>query len=299
MATKVSLDYGQTIFNLAWFVAQEEGLFAKEGLEVEFVRARDRDTSLPPEVDPTKVHPFWRHAPFEEGEAQVFEACEWGQVSRSHASTIGGRIIMLRSAMVSQAILVRPDSPLAHPAGLRNKSVAVNFHASSHYVTLQLLEGFMERDEIKVLHFGQARARYEAMMRGAADAATLSEPYIALAEKQGCHLVAEAFFPGAEIVAPDMDDETLEAANRAIVKAVDLINEDKRKYVHHLVEDLPKDLGPLEEEDFQLWRMRYIHPKPYPPEQFERTRAWMLSWGLIPEDACFESIVDNRIGVIR
>jgi hypothetical protein len=44
------------------------------------------------------------------------------------------------------------------------------------------------------------------MMSGAADAATLSEPYIALAEKQGCHLVAEAFFPGAEIVAPDMDE---------------------------------------------------------------------------------------------
>lgn len=299
MPTKISLDYGQTIFNLAWFVAREEGLFAKEGIEVEFVRARDRDTSLPPEMDPAKVHPFWRHSPFEDGEAQVFEACEWGQVSRSRASTIGGRIIQMRSAMVSQAIFTRPDSPISHPQALRNKAIAVNFHASSHYVTLSLLEGFMARDEIKVLHFGQARARYEAMMSGAADAATLSEPYIALAEKQGCQLIAEAFFPGAEIAAPDLDDDTLEAANRAIVKAVDLINANKRKYVHHLVEDLPKDLGPLTVEDFQLDRIRYIHPKPYPPDQFERTRAWMLSWGLIDEDACFDNIVDSRIGVVR
>jgi len=42
---------------------------------------------------------------------------------------------------------------------LRNKTIAVNFHAGSHFLTLQLLEGFMAREEIKVVHMGQARLR--------------------------------------------------------------------------------------------------------------------------------------------
>ncbi len=66
MAKKIINEYSQAVFNLPWLVAQEEGLFAKEGLEVEFIRSRERDASLPPEADPTKVDPFWRHAPFEE-----------------------------------------------------------------------------------------------------------------------------------------------------------------------------------------------------------------------------------------
>ena len=56
----------------------------------------------------------------------------------------------LRPALVSQAIVVRPDSPLTRVQTLRYKTIAVNFHAGSHYLTLQLLEGFMEREAIQV-----------------------------------------------------------------------------------------------------------------------------------------------------
>src|SRR5919204_4702366 len=78
MARKIISEYGQAVFNLPWLVAQEEGLFAEEGLEVEFVRGRERDPQLAAETNPQQVHPFWRHAPFEERTAQVFNACEWG-----------------------------------------------------------------------------------------------------------------------------------------------------------------------------------------------------------------------------
>ena len=37
---KVTNEYSQAVFNLPWLVAQEEGLFAAEGIEVEFLRAR-------------------------------------------------------------------------------------------------------------------------------------------------------------------------------------------------------------------------------------------------------------------
>ena len=296
MAKKITNEYSQAVFNLPWLVAQDEGLFAQEGLEVEFIRSRERDSRLPPESDPAKVDPFWRHAPFEEFAAQSFNACEWGQIRRSHDSNVGGRIITLRPAVVSQALFVRPDSPITHPSMLRNKTIAVNFHAGSHFLTLQLLEGFMAREDIKVVHMGQALLRYQSMMDGLVDAAMLMEPFIAWADKTRCNLIVEAHYAGSEMLAPDMEPETVLALDRAIRGAVKLINADKKKYLHYIIADLPSELGILQVEDFRLERLKYVEPRPYPEEGFERTRAWMLSWGLVPEAATFEDLVDNRIG---
>lgn len=46
MARKIITEYSQAVFNLHWLVAQEEGLFAAEGLEVEFIRGRDRSADV-------------------------------------------------------------------------------------------------------------------------------------------------------------------------------------------------------------------------------------------------------------
>src|SRR5262245_59464036 len=151
---RITNEFSQAVFNLPWLVAQEEGLFAQEDIEVEFLRARQWDTTRAPEPDPQQVDPFWRHAPFEERAAAAFNACEWGQVHRSQISAVGGRIIQLRAAVACQAIFVPPDSAITHPQALRRKTIAVNFHAGSHYLTLQLLEGFMEREAIRVVHLG-------------------------------------------------------------------------------------------------------------------------------------------------
>jgi NitT/TauT family transport system substrate-binding protein len=294
---QVTNEFSQAVFNLPWLVADEEGLFAQEDIEVEFLRSRQWDPTRGPEPDPRQVDPFWRHAPFEERAAASFNACEWGQIHRSQVSEVGGRIIQLRATVACQTIFVRPDSPITHPQALRDHTIAVNFHAGSHYLTLQLLEGFMEREAIKVVHLGQAQRRYEAMMDGTVDAAMLMEPYIALAEKQGCHEVVSGFYVGSEMFAPAVDPETAAGLNRAIKKAVHLINADKRKYVHHLIADLPPEMRSLlTPEDFHLPRLRYIEPRPYPAEEFERTYRWMRSWDLIAEGASYDRLVDARVG---
>jgi NitT/TauT family transport system substrate-binding protein len=299
MARKIRTELVGAVFSLPWLVADKEGLFSQEDIEVEFLPGRERDPNLALETDPSAVDPFWRHAPFEERAVEFFNACEWGQIRRSERSDVGGRIVWMRPAVVSQGIFVRPDSSILHPQGLRNKTVAVNFHAGSHYLALQMLEGFMERDEIKVVHLGQPRLRYEAMLDGRVEAAALMEPYIALAEKTGCNLIAEAYYSGSEMAAPGVDATTFEAIHRAVGKAVKLINADKRKYLHHIIADLPADLGSLSAEDFRLSRLRYVEPRPYPAGEFEKTQAWMASWGLIPPEASFADLVDNRIAASR
>ena len=295
MTQKIKNEFSQAVFNLPWLVADAEGLFAQEGIEVEFMRARSWDPDRAPEADPTKVDPFWRHAPFEEQAADSFNACEWGQVRRASDNAIGARILNLRPALASQAIFARPDSDITHPSALRNKTVAVNFHAGSHYLMLQLLEGFMPRDEIKAIHKGEAKLRFRAMMDGTVDAAMLMEPFIAIAEKAGCTLVVEGFYAGSEMLSPQLDQTTVDGIHRAVTKAVKLINADKKKYLHYIMEDIPEEYGPLAPEDFRLSRLRYVDPRPYPQEEFQRTYDWMMSWNLIREDATFESLMDSRV----
>ena len=94
-----------------------------------------------------------------------------------------------------------------------------------------------------------------------------------------------------------MDAETAAALNRTIIKAVSLINADKRKYLHHLIADLPAEhQAVVTPEDFHLPRLRYIEPRPYPVQEFERTYQWMRSWNLVPEGATYDRLVDARIG---
>lgn len=297
MLKQITSEYHQSIYNLPWLVAQAEGIFAREGLEVSFVRATTHNPTIQPVWDPKAVDPNWNHVPFENGASQTYSACEWGQIRRSSESQVGGRIAMLRPTIVSQALFVRPDSSITDPHDLRNKSIAVNFHAGSHYLALQVLDGFMDRDQIKVVHYGSAQDRFQALLDGRVDATIVMEPYIAIAEKAGCQLIFEAFLNGSEISSPEIDQETFDAINRALTDAVRRINAAKRDYVHYLIEDVPAELGPVTADDFRLDRIRCVPPRPYPPEDFERTRAWMLSWGLLSETACFEDLVDNRVGV--
>lgn len=300
--TKVISEATGPIFNLPWLVARDEGLFDEVGIDVEF-RARDLEAPVPDqkfETDPSRISTLGAHL-FEEDQAvEIYRACEWGQIARSHDSRRGGRIIGKRSAVASQAIIALPDSGIVHPQDLRNKTVGVSFHHGSHYLAIQMLEGFLEDDEINVVNIAGGGGRYEPLLNREVDAVALMEPWITLAEKQGLINVIEAHYVGSEIASDDVDPETFDRVNSALRKAVALINQDKRKYVHYFVEALPEKYRNLvTEDDFRLGRLRYVDPAPYPVEQFQKTYDWMVKWGLIAPDANFEDLVDNRIAAAR
>jgi NitT/TauT family transport system substrate-binding protein len=293
---KISSDIaGGAVFSLPWLVARDEGLFAKENLAVDLVRSPRRKERL--QRSPNQVDSRGNHLLFEQGRAQFHRGCEWGQIRRASDSRLGGRVISQRSAVVSQAIIVRGDSPYTHPQDLRNVSVGVHFHAGSQYLTLQMLEGFLSRDEIKVIHIPVSAHRYKALRDKEVDAVTLPEPWISLAEKQKCKLICEAYCVGSEVASPDIDPETYAAIGRALSKAVRLINRNKKKYLHYFIADVPRGLGSLRSADFRLSRLRYVAPVPYPAEEFQRAYEWMRSWGLIRPGVTFDRLVDNRIAL--
>jgi NitT/TauT family transport system substrate-binding protein len=293
--TKVVNEISSPVFSLPWLVARQEGLFEQEGLDIEFVNARPQEGYRLAE-DPEAVPSIAHHRPFEEGQAAIYRACEWGQIRRSYDSARGGRIAGKRSAIGIQALFSAAGSPFTHPQTLRNQRIGVIFHTGMHYAALQMLEGFLKRDEIKVVHFTNAREAYEAITSGEVAASSIMEPWITIAEKQGLQKIIETHYVGSEIASPELDASTWEKIVRVLKRAVGLINADKRKYLHHLIDPLPPQYRSLiTPDDFHLPRLRYVDPAPYTREEFEQTREWLVGWGLVRNDAAFDDLVKNKI----
>ena len=294
---KVVVESAEAVLGLHWFVARDHTV-SDEGLEIEIITPGIKtkfEWSDPRSRDHHLVTATNFQKAFEEGRADIYRACEWGQIRRSYDNP-NGPIVARRPAMVYQGIYARPDSPINAPIALGGKSVGVQFHQGSHYATLSMLEGFLPREEINVVHAGTVPERYESVMDGEVEAATLMEPWVTLAEKQGCKLLVGTFYQGTENATRAMDQETFEALIRAVNKAVVLINQDKKRYLHYLLNEIPEKYArQLEPDDFYLPRLRYVETVPYSEEEFERAYNWMRSWDLVGENAEYDSLVSNRI----
>jgi NitT/TauT family transport system substrate-binding protein len=296
---KVVSEVSGTVFSLPYYVARDEGYFADEGLELTFVKRGQGDTatrSVELIEDHHLVSSFGGKSPFEEGETSLYRACEWGQVRRSYDSGRGGQVVAKRSAVATQAIVVRPDSPANIPADLANVPVGVNFHHGSHYIAIQLLQGFLPKEEINIVHV-EGPGRFQALQEGSVDAIATMEPWITVAEKLGYKIIAEAHYVGLEVAASDLDPETFNAINRAVSRAARQLTVDPYPYLHYLIADVPPEVVSLVPADFTRNRLRYVDPAPYSQADFDRTYNWMIEWGLIGADSSFESLVDNRVAI--
>jgi NitT/TauT family transport system substrate-binding protein len=295
---KTRIEVNNAVFSLPYHVAKEEGYFAAEGYDVELVPAgsgRDRDKEVPvqPIEDHRLVKSYGWHEGIEKGEFCMYRACEWGQIRRTQDSARNARVISKRAAIATQAIVVRADSPCNVPQDLSGRTVAVNFHAGSHYITLSMLGGSMnDKKEVRAVHVGGPRQRLRFLEEGKVEAAAVMEPWITVAAKRGHKIVCEAFYEGAEVATPEVDPEMYAAINRAIVRAVERINADIRPYLKYLIREVPADVAQLTVDDFYLPRFRYVAPRPYTREEYEHLHDWMLNWGLLDADSDYDRIVN-------
>ena len=287
---KLVLETTSPFQGLAELVAYDEGLFAKEGVQVEWADRdeagiKTSDTSI---KDAKATNMFGSHGTLlEQGKADMYNACEWGNYCRAGGTSVGSRQVGRRAIVTYAAIVVRPDSPVYTPQQLAGRTVGVPFYAGTHYLALHLLEGFMPRELINVCSAPNgSRNRFNLMMKGEIEATTLTEPYITLAEKKGCRVICSAFFHGTEVASDRVDAETYAAFNRAVREAVRRINANKKAYLRYFIDyHKAKDpeIGTLKPEDLREGRIVLVDPAPIPADELQRTYEWVKSWGMLEE----------------
>ena len=295
---KIKMERPSVYNGLDWLVALDEGLFAKEGLDVELIaHGGERDTNVSV-TDWNKVPSNAGHAEaVERGCANIFNACEWGNYRRSQDTGVGCRQLGRRASIVAGAVAVPPDSDIYTPQQLARRTIAVPFHAGTHYLTLQLLEGFVPRHLIKLVSSGRPSERYRAMMNGTVDACSVREPWITVAEKNGCRLIVQGFYHGTDTATAEISAEAYAAINRVLAEAVRRINANKRGYVHYFIDkEKGAEVKTLTVDDFNLNRIIFVEPgKLIPQEQLMRTYDWMVSWNLIDAGHEAQDFVNDRV----
>jgi NitT/TauT family transport system substrate-binding protein len=299
---KLVLETTAPFQGLPELVAYDEGLFEKEGLLVEWA---DRETGVEKKTQidvtsPQGVNPFTSHGRlFEQGKADMYNACEWGNYCRVQETGVKSRQLGRRAIISYAALVVPPDSPVYTPQQLANRTIGVPFYFGTHYIALHMLEGFLPRHMIKLCQAPNgSRFRLDAMLNGKVEATTLTEPHITLAEKKGCRPICAAFFHGTEVASDRVDAETYAAFNRAVREAVRRINASKRAYLRYFIDYHAKtdpEIAALTVDDLRESRVVVCDPAPIPFDEMQRTFDWLKSWGMLEATASPFDLVNLEV----
>ena len=257
---------------------------------------------LPPTSSrPKGLDPFLSHGKMlEDGKADMYNACEWGNYCRVEETSKGSRQVGRRAIITYAAIVVGPKSSIYTPQQLANVPVGVPFYFGTHYVALHLLGGFLPRDMVKLCSAAPpSYLRLQALLAGDVQAVTLTEPHISLAEKLGCRIICSAFYPRHRSCLRSRRCRDVCAFNRAVREAVRRINANKSAYMHYFIDYHVKrgetDVALLKVSDLRESRVVVTDPAPIPAEELQRTADWLKSWGMLEKTETAGALVNSEV----
>jgi len=266
------------------WVAEEKDYFKEEGLDYEFL--------VKPIITWSADAPSVESAPadiqrgafesIEDGRGcNLSAACHW--TVNMAASAGHGKMWGHAYSVSPSGIYVPPESTIRKPEDLANVPVTVGYHSGSHYSTIQGLERFLKRDEIK-LHFGGLLLdRLALLVDRQVPAASLFGAPFYVAEQLGFRKIVDTTFMIGHLVTERADLADVERYFKALRRAQQDIDLEPETYKHYFLRELPERyhrmvdarmFGPGERIVFEA----------YPKEIFERTRRWIESWNLFPPE---------------
>jgi NitT/TauT family transport system substrate-binding protein len=238
---KLVLETTAPFQGLPELVAYDEGLFEKEGLQIEWA---DREKGVEKKTDTSITtqkgeNPFSSHGRLlEQGQADMYNACEWGNYCRVQDTGVGSRQLGRRGIVTYAAIVVRPDSAVYTAQQLAGKTVGVPFYFGTHYLALHLLEGI---PAARVDQGGQGAERLALSLRlhdaGRVEATTLTEPlHHARPRRRAAARSARPSITVPKWHPTKVDASTYGSFNRAVREAVKRINANKKAYLHYFID---------------------------------------------------------------
>jgi len=266
------------------WVAEEKGYFATAGLDHEFLvtpivtwsAGTKRVDAAPADIQRGAFESI------EDGRGcNLSAACHW--TVNMAASAGHGKMWGHAYSVSPSGIFVAPDSIIQRPEDLAGVAVTVGYHSGSHFSTLQGLEQFLPREQIK-LHFGGLLLdRLALLVDYQVPAASLFGAPFYVAEQLGFKKIVDTTFMIGHLVSDGADLQDVERYFKALQRAQRDIDLEPEAYKHYFLKELPeryheridtRRFGPGERIVFE----------PYPQQAFERTRQWIESWNLFPPE---------------
>jgi NitT/TauT family transport system substrate-binding protein len=274
------------------FVAEQEGFFADEGIEVEWDIKTFRGTQSSWKGLDYKSRP--QDKPYTEAKdsSLIQCACVWGSIS--NAASGMGRFVPDCYGVSPWAIFVRPDSKIRKPADLKDVPISVGMRAGSHFNVPFRLEKFLPLDNIKVVNSGGFGARQKALLDGEVEAASLLPPQIDMAKQLGLRMVMEDEFHTLWWVPESAPMEDVRAYLRGLQKAEQALQADLKKYLPLWEKCIPPEFKGTHKWDYSKFTRgeRFVY-QPIPRQEFDQTLEQVKRWELDQylKEKSFEKLV--------
>jgi NitT/TauT family transport system substrate-binding protein len=266
------------------WVAQEKGYFTEEGLDYEFLVKPIITWSAGVQTVSEAPAEIGRGAfeSIEEGRGcNLSAACHW--TVNMAASAGHGKMWGQAYSIAPSGVFVPPESTIHRAEDLADVPITVGYHSGSHFSTLQGLEMFLPREQIKLHFAGLLLDRLALLVDRQVPAASLFGAPFYVVEQLGFRKLVDTTFMIGHLATDIADRENVERYSKALRRAQRDIDLSPELYKHYFLRELP-------ERYHALVDVRRFGPgerlvfEPYPQDAFERTRRWIESWNLFPPE---------------
>jgi len=274
------------------FVAQEEGFFAAEGIEVEWDIKTFRGTQSSWKGASYLQRP--QDKPYTEAKdgSLIQCACVWGTISNAGAGM--GRFVGDCYGVSPWGIFVRPDSKIRKPEDLKDVPVSVGLRAGSHFNVPFRLEKYLPFENIKTVNTGGFGARLKALLDGEVEAASLLPPQIDMARQLGLRAIIEDEFKTLWWVPESEPQDDLRAYLRGLDRAEKALQANLGKYLPLWEKCVPPEFKQGYTWDYSKFTRgeRFVY-QPLPRAEFDATLEQVERWKLDDylKERSFEKLV--------
>lgn len=273
--------------NLPFYVAEKDGLYAKEGVQVElitFASALERDTALQAgQID-----------------GEVADLVAVGLLKKVGTEVKIATIGLGATPQEGRfAILSSPKSDIKDLAGLKGATLGISQNSIIDYVSDQMLldHGVLPSD-VKKMSIPKMPVRTDMLLSDQINAACLPDPLASLAQAKGAHLIIDdtyrnisqtvfIFRTGSIQENPD----GIKAAVKAYGSAGQALNNNPDQYRSLFFEktQIPAELK-------ESYKMPTFSKLQLPTEEeINSIMKWMVEKKLLPQAYSYQDLVDSNI----
>ncbi|MGQ0652793.1 MAG: ABC transporter substrate-binding protein [Betaproteobacteria bacterium] len=261
------------------FVAEREGFFAAEGIQVEWDIKTFRGTQSSWKGLDYKSRP--QDQPYTEArDSSLIQcACAWGSISNASAGM--GRFVPDCYGVSPWAIFVRPDSKIRRPEDLKDVPISVGMRAGSHFNVPYRLEKYLPLESIKTVNTGGFGARLKALLDKEVEAASLLPPQIDMARQLGLRMIMQDEFHTLWWVPPTAPLDDVRAYLRGLERAEKALQSDLKKYLPLWEKCIPPEFKQGCAWDYAKFTRgeRFVY-NPIPQSEFDEVLDQVKRWQL-------------------